>query len=104
MVVSDRQGTTADPVFTQWVADTLRDLGYRVQVNTPYQGGDLLTAVSDPARRRSSVQIEINRALYMDEARFAKHAGFDTLGRNLETFTAALARWVRAQPGLKETS
>ncbi|WP_353190687.1 N-formylglutamate amidohydrolase [Pandoraea pnomenusa] len=103
MVVSDRLGTTADPAFTQWVAETLRELGYRVQVNSPYQGGDLLTAVSDPARGRSSLQIEINRALYMDEARFVKHAGFDTLGRNLETFTAALARWVRAQSSPKET-
>ncbi|VVE26029.1 N-formylglutamate amidohydrolase [Pandoraea commovens] len=102
MVVSDRLGTTSDPVFTQWVADQLRELGYRVQVNTPYQGGDLLTAVSDPARRRSSLQIEINRALYMDEARFVKHAGFDTLGRHLETFTAALARWVRSQSSPKE--
>ena len=102
MVVSDRLGTTSDPAFTQWVADALRDLGYRVQVNTPYQGGDLLTAVSDPARRRSSLQIEINRALYMDETRFVKHAGFDTLGRNLETFTAALARWVGVQSSPKE--
>ncbi len=102
MVVSDRLGTTADPAFTQWVADALRELGYRVQVNAPYQGGDLLTAVSDPGRRCSSLQIEINRALYMDEARFVKHAGFDTLGRNLETFTAALARWVRAQSSPKE--
>ncbi|VVE23019.1 N-formylglutamate amidohydrolase [Pandoraea cepalis] len=102
MVVSDRLGTTADPAFTEWVAGTLRELGYRVQVNTPYQGGDLLTAVSDPARRRSSLQIEINRALYMDEARFVKHTGFDTLGRNLETFTATLARWVRAQASSKE--
>lgn len=104
MVVSDRLGTTADPAFTAWVAEALRGLGYRVQVNTPYQGGDLLTAVSDPAKRRSSLQIEINRALYMDEARFVKHAGFDTLGRNLETFTAALARWVQAQLSPKEIS
>ncbi|WP_281718687.1 N-formylglutamate amidohydrolase [Pandoraea apista] len=102
MVVSDRLGTTSDPAFTQWVAETLREQGYRVQVNAPYQGGDLLTAVSDPGRRRSSLQIEINRALYMDETRFVKHAGFDTLGRNLETFTAALARWVRMQSSPKE--
>lgn len=103
MVVSDRLGTTADPAFTAWVVETLRGLGYRVQVNAPYQGGDLLTAVSDPARRRSSLQIEINRALYMDEARFVKHAGFDTLGRHLESFTAALAQWVRAQLSPKES-
>ncbi|MFM0335056.1 N-formylglutamate amidohydrolase [Paraburkholderia fungorum] len=96
-VISDRLGTTADPAFTQWVADYFSGAGYRVQVNEPYQGGDLLVAVSDPARRRHSIQIELNRGLYMDEAAFVKHAGFDALKRNLDAFVAALADYVRAQ-------
>ncbi|RKF40615.1 N-formylglutamate amidohydrolase [Paraburkholderia fungorum] len=96
-VISDRRGTTADPAFTQWVADYFSGAGYRVQVNEPYQGGDLLTAVSDPARRRHSIQIELNRALYMDEAAFVKHAGFDALKRDLDAFAATLADYVRAQ-------
>lgn len=96
-VISDRRGTTADPAFTQWVANYFSGAGYRVQVNEPYQGGDLLTAVSDPARRRHSIQIELNRALYMDEAAFVKHAGFDALKRDLDVFAATLAGYVRAQ-------
>ncbi|OAJ60403.1 N-formylglutamate amidohydrolase [Paraburkholderia ginsengiterrae] len=96
-VISDRLGTTADPAFTQWVADYFSGAGYSVQVNEPYQGGDLLAAVSDPARRRHSIQIELNRALYMDEATFVKHAGFDALKRDLDAFAAALADYVRAQ-------
>jgi N-formylglutamate deformylase len=100
-VISDRRGTTADPAFTQWVADHFSAAGYRVQINEPYQGGDLLRAVSDPARRRHSIQIELNRALYMDEAAFAKHAGFDTLKRDLDAFADALAAWVREQLNVK---
>ncbi|QIE26279.1 N-formylglutamate amidohydrolase (plasmid) [Caballeronia sp. SBC1] len=96
-VISDRLGTTSDPAFTRWVARHFEAAGYRVQVNEPYQGGDLLTAVSNLARHRNSIQIEVNRALYMDEAAFAKHAGFDTLKRNLDTFADALAAYVRAQ-------
>jgi N-formylglutamate deformylase len=96
-VISDRRGTTADPAFTQWVAGHFRAAGYSVQINDPYQGGDLLRAVSDPGRRRHSIQIELNRALYMDEAAFAKHAGFDTLKRDLDAFADALAGWVREQ-------
>jgi N-formylglutamate deformylase len=57
--------------------------------------------VSDPARRRHSIQIELNRALYMDEAAFAKHAGFDTLKRDLDAFADALAAWVREQLNVK---
>ncbi|MFM0503216.1 MULTISPECIES: N-formylglutamate amidohydrolase [Paraburkholderia] len=97
LVVSDRRGTASDAAFTRWVADHFVAAGYRVQVNEPYQGGDLLRAVSDPAHRRYSVQIELNRALYMDEASFAKHAGFGTLKRALDAFADALASYVRAQ-------
>jgi len=96
-VISDRLGATSDPAFTHWAARHFSEAGYRVQINDPYQGGDLLTAVSDPARRRNSIQIEINRALYMDEAGFAKHSGFDTLKRDLDTFVDALAKYVRTQ-------
>jgi N-formylglutamate deformylase len=97
LVVSDRRGTTSNPAFTQWVADHFTAAGYRVQINDPYQGGDLLNAVSDPARHRHSIQIELNRALYMDEAAFVKSAGFETLKRNLDTFADALATYVRTQ-------
>lgn len=96
-VISDRCGTTSDPAFTQWVADHFATTGYRVQINAPYQGGDLLRAVSDPARNRHSIQIELNRALYMDEAACSKHAGFDMLKRDLDAFADALANWVRAK-------
>jgi N-formylglutamate deformylase len=97
LVVSDRLGTTADPAFTQWVAQYFTAAGYTVQVNEPYQGGDLLTAVSAPAQRRHSIQVELNRGLYMDEAKFVKHAGYAALKQNLDAFVAALAEYVRAQ-------
>ena len=97
LVVSDRRGTTSDPAFTQWVADHFTAAGYRVQVNEPYQGGDLLRAMSAPARRCNSIQIELNRALYMDEKAFAKHEGFDTLKRDLDGFADALAAYARMQ-------
>jgi N-formylglutamate deformylase len=96
-VISDRLGSTADPAFTRWVAQYFTAAGYTVQVNEPYQGGDLLTAVSDPAQRRHSIQIELNRGLYMDESRFVKHAGFVALKNNLDGFVAALAGYVRGQ-------
>lgn len=97
MVISDRCGTSADPAFTRWVAGHFAAAGYRVQVNEPYQGGDLLRAVSAPDHNRHSIQIELNRALYMDEATFTKHAGFDALKRDLDAFADALAAYVRGK-------
>ena len=77
--IGDRDGTTSAPEFTQLVASTLRDMGYHVEVNSPYKGVELIRRYSDPVRRRNSLQIEVNRALYMDEQRVEKHHGFDAL-------------------------
>lgn len=76
IVVSDRRGTTADPALTAFVAEQLRAQGYAVQCNEPYQGGDLVRSVGDPARGVHAIQVEVNRARYMDEARFAPSAEF----------------------------
>lgn len=97
IVISDRLGSTSDPAFTQWVAQFFNRAGYSVKINEPYQGGDLLNAVSDPARNRHSIQIELNRARYMDEASFTKHIGFASLKSDLDAFVAALADYVCTQ-------
>ena len=60
-----------------------------------YQGGDLVRTFGDPARGRSSVQVEINRSLYMDEATCEPHAGFAPLQADLSALARELAAWAR---------
>lgn len=96
VVVSDRHGTTADPVETAWAAEWFRARGLSVQVNVPYQGGDLVRSFGDPARGRHSIQIEFNRALYLDEARVLRGAGFDALRGHCRAFVRAVAARLRA--------
>ncbi|MCX5755955.1 MAG: N-formylglutamate amidohydrolase [Gemmatimonadetes bacterium] len=91
-VVSDRNGMSAEPAFTGCIADTLRGLGYSVSVNDPYQGGTIVQRVGVPGNGVHSVQVEINRALYLDEAAVAKTSGFAPLSANLDALTAALTR------------
>lgn len=79
VVVSDRHGTTADPRVTAFVAEQFRRQGYRVQVNDPYQGGDLVRSFGAPAAGVHAVQVEVNRACYMHEASFIKSEGFAAL-------------------------
>jgi N-formylglutamate amidohydrolase len=78
-VLGDRDGTTCDPAFTDTVAGFLGGLGYGVKINDPYKGVELVRRYSDPAAGRHSLQIEINRGLYMDEATGEKAAGFGKL-------------------------
>lgn len=101
IVVSDRRGQTASDGLVSRIVGWFAMQGYVVQANDPYQGGDLVRAVGHPAQGRSSVQIEINRALYMDEATRAPHAGFDALRDDLRTFAETFARWARAAAGAR---
>jgi len=82
-VLGDRDGTTCDPAFTELVRATLSDWGYDVKVNDPFKGVELVKAYSDPAAGRHSLQLEINKRLYMDEASLQPHAGFASLQRQL---------------------
>lgn len=90
VVVSDRRGTTASPALTQWAAEWFREAGLRTQVNDPYQGGHLVATFGAPADGRHSLQVELNRALYMDEARFTRSDGFAALQATLADFCRAV--------------
>lgn len=96
-VLGDRDGTTCAPEFTAHVALVLRSLGYDVAINDPYKGVELVRAYSDPAAGRHSLQIEVNKRLYMDEATRQKHAGFDRLQRDLLTLVQEVLRFAQAQ-------
>ncbi|WP_395140726.1 N-formylglutamate amidohydrolase [Schlegelella aquatica] len=96
-VLGDRDGTTCDPAFVALVADTLRDLGYRVAVNDPYKGVELIGRIGRPELRRHSLQIEIRRPLYMDESTRERHAGFERVRRDLDALMGRIAAHVREQ-------
>ena len=98
-VLGDRDGTTCEPGFTTFVAGLLADMGYDVKVNDPYKGVELVRAFSDPAAGRHSLQIEVNRRLYMDAATLAPNAGYAGLEADLGCLCAALASFVRDRLG-----
>ena len=89
-VLGDRDGTTCDAEFTELVRGVLAGFGYDVKVNDPYKGVELVRAYSDPARGRMSLQLEVNKRLYMNEATREKSAGFDSVQKHLATLVDAL--------------
>ena len=96
-VLGDRDGTTCAPEFTDFVARTLRGMGYEVHVNDGYKGVELVRRQGRPHERRHSLQIEIDRALYMEQRTLEKHAGFDALRADLARLVAELRDFVAAQ-------
>lgn len=83
-VLGDRDGTTCEPAFTALVHDKLREFGYRVKINDPYKGVEIVRAYSDPAARRHSLQLEINRAIYMNEETFERLESFSGLKADID--------------------
>ena len=75
--------------------ERLQSLGYSVALNDPYRGAELVRAYSDPGGGIHSLQIEINRALYMNEETFERNAAYPALKAALQRFTADLADYAK---------
>jgi N-formylglutamate amidohydrolase len=92
IVLGDRFGAACAGLLPTRVERELEALGYRVARNTPYAGGYTTEHYGRPSRRIHALQIEINRALYLDEATLTPTAGFETLKTHLDLIAGALAQ------------
>lgn len=97
VVVGDRHGTTCDPAFTDLVARAFSARGYSVAVNDPYSGQELIRIAGQPSRNRHSLQVEFNRALYMDEGTREPNVHFGRLRADIASVAKDIASFVAAQ-------
>lgn len=67
-VIGNLHGQSAKSAITASVKEYLQQQGYSVAINTPYAGATILSQHTCPSAGIHGLQIEINRALYMDEA------------------------------------
>jgi N-formylglutamate amidohydrolase len=82
-VLGDRYGTSCVSILTDVAQETLQRLGYTVARNKPYAGGFITETYGNPSGGLHALQIEVNRALYMDEMRYARAGGFAWLVADL---------------------
>jgi N-formylglutamate deformylase len=81
IVLGDRYGASAAPALTARAESALIAEGFSVTRNTPYAGGH--TTVLYGRGGCHALQIEINRALYLDEDRIAKKPSFESVRARL---------------------
>ncbi len=98
VVLGDRFGTSADGGLVTAIERVFAAAGLRVARNAPYAGGYTTAHHGVPAEGIHAVQIEIDRALYMDPARLVRHAGFDRMAALFVTLVAALPAIVAGLP------
>ena len=91
MVLGDRFGAACAPAVSRQVERELEAMGYRVARNAPYAGGYTTEHYGRPARRVHALQIEVNRALYVDETTLEPTSGFARLKADFERLFAVMA-------------
>jgi len=92
VVIGDRFGASAAPWLVDRLEILLRDAGLNVERNHPYAGGYITEHYGRPRFGWHAIQIEINRALYMDEVRLVPHQGFSVLSSVLSSALIELSR------------
>ncbi len=92
-VLGDRDGTSCTPDFLRLVESTLHRFGYRVRINEPYKGVEVVRRHGRPAEGRHSLQLEINRRLYMDERTLEKGPRFEIVKSHLTELVATVCTW-----------
>ena len=103
-VVGDRYGASSDPAFVETIERAMRRLGYIVQRNKPYAGGFITEHYGAPKSGFHAIQIEINRAIYMDERELTRAPGFAAVTSDLGSVLTALGDAVSLQAMTRKTA
>ena len=88
VVIGDRFGASASAGLVDGIEDMLVGLGFRVARNAPFAGAYMTQAYGQPDRGRHVVQVEIDRALYMDESTLTPSDRFDDVRALMTEFVA----------------
>ncbi|MBW7920941.1 MAG: N-formylglutamate amidohydrolase [Rubellimicrobium sp.] len=91
VVLGDRFGASADPGIVERLSAAFRRAGLVTARNTPFAGAYVTRHYGRPSRRQHAIQIEIDRALYMDEQRIEPRADFEAFRALLTGIIAEIA-------------
>jgi N-formylglutamate amidohydrolase len=103
IVLGDCYGAACAPCIIEAARLLLADRGFRVAINAPYAGGFTTGFYGRPSAHRHALQIEINRALYMDERSYCRKPSFAQLVEDLAHLIERLGGQV-AQDSLPKTA
>src|ERR1700710_1489964 len=91
VVIGDRYGTSCAALLPDRVEQTMSRLGYSVGRNKPYAGGFITEHYGNPASGLHTIQLELNRAIYMDERPRERGPRFAQVAADFAALADALA-------------
>lgn len=80
--------------ISQFIGSLLSQKGYRVEFNRPYAGAFITFNYCQPRKNIHTLQLEINRSLYMDEFVYKKNDNFQTISTNISESLIALGKFL----------
>lgn len=99
IVIGDRFGTSAHPSITLMLEEALQDAGFTTIRNKPYAGGYIVERHGMPAARIHAIQIEVDRALYLDQDGMALSAASNAVAGRLASAIGDFRDMVLARLG-----
>lgn len=84
IVLGDRFGAAAASDVVDRIEAAFAAAGLVVARNAPFAGAFVTQAYGRPSRNQHAIQIEIDRALYMDELQVTPNAGFEPLRARIQ--------------------
>jgi N-formylglutamate amidohydrolase len=91
VVIGDRYGTSCAPLLPDMIEEVMKGLGYSLGRNKPYAGGFITEHYGNPASGLHTIQLELNRAIYMDERRRERGPRFAQVTEDFVILAEALA-------------
>lgn len=90
VVLGDRHGSSCSAALTRRLRRAFEALGWRVALNQPYAGGWTTQCWARPSEGFHAIQVELNRALYFDEAARMPGPGWSRTEKGVARVIAAL--------------
>ena len=90
-LIGDRYGTSCASLLPDVVEEIMSKLGYSIGRNKPYAGGFITEHYGNPGSGLHAIQIELNRAIYMDERSRERGANFARVAADIATLADVLA-------------
>ncbi len=104
-IIDDRSGIdiclgdlfsqSCPPDYSDYYAGQFWDRNYNVEKNCPYSGAYITFNYCQPRRKIYTLQLEINRGLYADEALLCKNPQFYDIASEVCEATLALAQYLK---------
>ncbi|MGO7157958.1 N-formylglutamate amidohydrolase, partial [Rhizobium johnstonii] len=98
-IIGDRYGTSASAELSRAAIAILEEMGFAAIRNKPYAGGFITEHYGRPSRGLHALQIEVNRAIYVDELTLEKREDFAAVADAVTDFMQQMAEYVEKFAG-----